>query len=77
MYDLIGFILIFYIFSRSIYSELKDVDVDGAWIELTKDLVALGYSAWSVVAPVVASDSPEGHLPMDNVSGIYIFFSFE
>ncbi len=44
------------------------------WTELTKDLIDLGYQVWKVVAPVVASDSPEGHLPMDNVSSYVLIF---
>ncbi len=47
------------------------------WTELTKDLIDLGYQVWKVVAPVVASDSPEGHLPMDNVRITFISFLFK
>ena len=38
----------------------------GQWPELTADLLTLCRSAWRAVASVVASDSPEGHLPMDS-----------
>ena len=41
-------------------------------IDLTKDLICLGNEIWRVVAAVVASDSPEGHLPSKNVM---LFFS--
>lgn len=43
------------------------------WRRLTKDLITLGYTVSRVVASVVASNSPEGHLPMDNVSRSSIF----
>ena len=46
---------------------LDNTEMTATWTELTKDLIDLGYQVWKVVAPVVASDSPEGHLPMDNV----------
>ena len=60
---------------RCIYGELDqdDINDDNTWTELTKDLVVLGYDVWKVVSPVVASDSPEGHLPMDNVSFDHYF----
>ena len=37
----------------------------GEWDSLNRDIIALGFNVWRVVSPVVASDSPEGHLPMD------------
>ena len=62
---------------RCIYGELDqdDINDDNTWTELTKDLVVLGYDVWKVVSPVVASDSPEGHLPMDHVSFDHYFIS--
>ena len=47
-------------------------DYKSDWVELTRELVFLGYAVWRAVAPVVASDSPEGHLPMDDVSTLKI-----
>ena len=52
---------------RAIFSELKEAHPLNDWVELVADLESLGYTAWGIVKPVVASDSPEGHLPMDNV----------
>ena len=47
-------------------------EITASWTDLTKDLIDLGYQVWKVVAPVVASDSPEGHLPMDSVRFSFI-----
>ena len=47
-------------------------DFKSDWVELTRELVSLGYAVWRAVAPVVASDSPEGHLPMDDVNAVEI-----
>ena len=53
---------------RCIYEDLVEDEVNEDWRRLTKDLITLGYTVSRVVASVVASNSPEGHLPMDNVS---------
>ncbi|XP_023344467.1 thyroid adenoma-associated protein [Eurytemora carolleeae] len=51
---------------RCIYEDLVEDEVNEDWRRLTKDLITLGYTVSRVVASVVASNSPEGHLPMDN-----------
>jgi hypothetical protein len=51
---------------RAIYEELTDDDLSiSGWDTLNKDIISLGFNVWRTVCPVVASDSPEGHLPMD------------
>merc|ERR1719228_2095569 len=50
---------------RSVYEELERENYSEDWVRLSQDLVGMSYNVWRVVAPVVASDSPEGHLPMD------------
>jgi hypothetical protein len=52
--------------SRAIYEELTADDLaTSGWDTLNKDIISLGFNVWRTVCPVVASDSPEGHLPMD------------
>jgi hypothetical protein len=51
---------------RAIYEELTaDGLTISGWDTLNKDIISLGFNVWRAVCPVVASDSPEGHLPMD------------
>jgi len=50
---------------KSVYEELKPQEYSEEWEHLTKDIISVCYNVWRVVSSVVASDSPEGHLPMD------------
>jgi len=50
---------------KSVYEELKPEEYSEEWEHLTKDIISVCYNVWRVVSSVVASDSPEGHLPMD------------
>jgi len=50
---------------KSVYEELKPEEYSEEWEHLTKDIISICYNVWRVVSSVVASDSPEGHLPMD------------
>eukprot|EP00092_Neocalanus_flemingeri_P015147 GFUD01016364.1.p1 GENE.GFUD01016364.1~~GFUD01016364.1.p1 ORF type:complete len:1852 (-),score=400.17 GFUD01016364.1:67-5622(-) len=50
---------------KSVYEELKPDEFSEEWEHLTKDIISVCYNVWRVVSSVVASDSPEGHLPMD------------
>ena len=48
------------------YRHRSDTGWDEDWENLTRDIISLCYSVWSVVSGVVVSDSPEGHLPCDD-----------
>ena len=51
---------------RALYAQLKKSEYSQEWTGLTSEVVAVCYRVWEVARPVVASDSPEGHLPMDH-----------
>jgi len=50
---------------RGVYEEVERKEYCDQWNKLSQDLIRMSYNIWRVVSPVVASDSPEGHLPMD------------
>ena len=50
---------------RSVLEEVKEGERGAEWADLIADILSVCYRAWRAVREVVASDSPEGHLPMD------------
>ena len=50
---------------RTVHEELRREEYTEEWEHLTKDIISVCYNVWRLVSSVVASDSPEGHLPMD------------
>ena len=55
---------------RTLYQQLEKSEYSQEWSELTAEVVAVCYRVWEVARAVVASDSPEGHLPMDHGAGL-------
>jgi len=55
---------------RALYQQLDKSEYSQEWTELTAEVVAVCYRVWEVARAVVASDSPEGHLPMDYGTGL-------
>ena len=54
---------------RTLFQQLERSEYDREWTELTAQVVTVCYRVWQVAKDVVASDSPEGHLPMDREAG--------
>ena len=50
---------------RAVYEELEQEEYSEEWTTVTTELLATCSRVWEAVRAVVASDSPEGHLPMD------------